>query len=281
MINITRNKRLYAQKIMRQNLLLELDLYKKVNPILNTTYTEVAEGIKHGDYLNVVPIFVNKKTNALKKIYYDFYRQIGLIGFKLIDDRLNEIKPKGFSKYDTKAANYNFWYHFDLWAKRESMSKVTKIDATTKKSLSNMIDKSIKDGKDYRQISKDILTIKEITTKHRAMAIATTETHTAFNKGIFESIEQSDVEMETKEWMNAGDERVREGIFDHVRAQGEIVGMDEYFILTGGELLFPGDSNSSGSDPANIIRCRCIALYYTESGRTSTHRDVVEEEQER
>ncbi len=260
MINITRNKHLFAKQQLQALQFLEMKLYRKINPILKNTYKEVVKIVEHGDVLNIVPTIVNRNSNKIREVIKNQYKKIGQYNFKQVTDRLQELKPKKIKDYYYKDAENNFWYYFEIWSNQQSLIKSKLIDDTTKKIIRSIIEKGIKDGKSYKEISKDIEQATGFT-KNRSMMIAMTETHTAFNKSQFESIQNNNVKMETKEWLNAGDERVRKDPFSHVRAQGEKVKMNDKFIMTGEALMYPGDIEGSA---ANVIRCRCVTLYNTE-----------------
>ena len=58
-----------------------------------------------------------------------------------------------------------------------------------------------------------------------------------------------------REWVAAQGERTRE---DHSAANGQIVSMNQPFIVGGEELMYPGDPNGSAE---NVINCRCIVAY--------------------
>jgi uncharacterized protein with gpF-like domain len=90
---------------------------------------------------------------------------------------------------------------------------------------------------------------------YRARRIAQHETMTALNAATLEGYRQSKV-VEKKEWMCACDERSREA---HKKADGQIVAIDEPFIVGGEELMHPGDS-SMGASAKNVIGCRCTML---------------------
>lgn len=66
-----------------------------------------------------------------------------------------------------------------------------------------------------------------------------------------------------KRWLTSRDARVRrpEGSspFDHVAAEGQTVAIDEPFIVSGEQLMFPGD-RSRGASAGNIINCRCTTV---------------------
>lgn len=61
-----------------------------------------------------------------------------------------------------------------------------------------------------------------------------------------------------KEWVSAGDEKVRRSPFSHVLADGQKVNIDEPFTVGGQLLRIPGDT-SLGASLANVIRCRCAS----------------------
>jgi hypothetical protein len=261
MINITRNKELFAKQLRMQTEQLEMKINRKLKPIFRSTFSDVAKMIEHGDPLNIVPVIVNRHSALLKNALLQQYKIIGAYNFEQVTKRLQEVKPKKISDYYVKDSVNSFWFYFNNWANGQAASKITMIDTTTKDLIRSIIEKGIRDSKSYVEIANNIRKLSPLISKNRAAMIAITETHTAFNKSTFESIESTNVKMESKEWMNAGDERVRNKRFNHVRAQGETVKMDEYFQNTGGPLLYPGDPMGSAG---NIIRCRCVTFYNTE-----------------
>lgn len=60
-----------------------------------------------------------------------------------------------------------------------------------------------------------------------------------------------------KEWNAILDNRTRES---HRLADGQVVDIDENFIVDGEELMYPGDD--SRASLKNTINCRCTAMYY-------------------
>ena len=104
-------------------------------------------------------------------------------------------------------------------------------------------------------VADELNKIKGIANIRRALTIARTETHSAFNASNQFAVERSELATE-KEWMSALDERTRES---HVTANGQRVPLKADFIVNGEPLQYPGDPNGSA---ANIINCRCIVLYF-------------------
>ena len=94
----------------------------------------------------------------------------------------------------------------------------------------------------------------------RAFRAARTETVAATNQGHLESYREA--EIPGKEWRTSRDARVRplqEGDdprWNHVAADGQVVGLDEPFIVSGESLSAPGQDGS----PGNVINCRCNVL---------------------
>jgi HK97 family phage portal protein len=87
----------------------------------------------------------------------------------------------------------------------------------------------------------------------RAERIARTETTAALNMGYEESLKATGVRR--KMWVTAHDERVRES---HQQMEGEIVDLDDYFVLpSGARLRFPCDPEGQ---PEEVINCRCTIV---------------------
>ncbi len=87
---------------------------------------------------------------------------------------------------------------------------------------------------------------------YRTEMIARTETMRAANAGSREIYQANGIEQ--KEWLTSIDGRERES---HAEANGQIVGIDEPFIVGGEELMQPGDPSGS---PGETINCRCTVL---------------------
>lgn len=101
--------------------------------------------------------------------------------------------------------------------------------------------------------------------KIRARLIARTETVTSANRGGFMVAKESGLTL-NKVWLSARDHRVRH---DHSNVDEHTVGINDYFIVGGEELLVPGDRGGHDGKPAvspeNVINCRCCTLYRTAS----------------
>lgn len=137
--------------------------------------------------------------------------------------------------------------------RREGAAKVTRITENTRANIRKILATSRRDNLTNRETAKRIST--EIGgDRMRATTIARTETHSAGQRGEFEAYSAAGVKVK-KEWGSTEDGRTRP---DHAAADGQLVEMDEPFIVGGEELRFPGDPQGSAR---NIINCRCVTLY--------------------
>ena len=106
------------------------------------------------------------------------------------------------------------------------------------------------------------LTVQEVVTQVQALEpgyktwmaqrVARTEVISANNAGSFDSYKANGVEM--KEWSTAEDEDVRDS---HIEVHGDVVPLNEPFLVGSSEMMHPGDPNGG---PEEIINCRCAVV---------------------
>lgn len=125
-----------------------------------------------------------------------------------------------------------------------------------KRQISACVTSSILQGKSIKGMADDLQT--RIPTMNRDSAIRTARTAVtnAQNAGRMDSYvaaTKMGIEME-REWVSALDARTRP---EHAEADGQVVGVDEPFIVGGEKLMFPGDRSGSGW---NIYNCRCTQI---------------------
>jgi len=61
----------------------------------------------------------------------------------------------------------------------------------------------------------------------------------------------------TKQWQTQGDSKVR---IAHQEADGQEVGINDFYMVMGQMLMYPGDS-SMGASASNVCNCRCSSVY--------------------
>jgi uncharacterized protein with gpF-like domain len=101
------------------------------------------------------------------------------------------------------------------------------------------------------QISDRIKTAFDGIADGRAATIASTETAAAFGYARHQGMVQSGVK--NKRWLCA----MHNSRAAHVAAQGQVVPIDQPFIVMDEKLMHPGDENGS---PENVINCHCIEI---------------------
>lgn len=98
------------------------------------------------------------------------------------------------------------------------------------------------------------------TSSDRAMYVAENESNTSFNYSEYrQAIEQGKTQ---KQWITMRDKRVRH---THAEVDGEVVGIDDIFLVGNSMMLFPKD-DSLGASAKEIINCRCSVKYFGDSG---------------
>lgn len=94
----------------------------------------------------------------------------------------------------------------------------------------------------------------------RARFIAQEETSAVADETLERELRATGLEFKRKEWIDAGDGRVRE---THAAADGQIVPFDGSFEV-GGYLMPKPRDGSQGAPLSETARCRCVANYLTD-----------------
>jgi hypothetical protein len=98
--------------------------------------------------------------------------------------------------------------------------------------------------------------------KKRSRKIAYSEVHESTNYGTMEAATALYRAVD-KVWIATPDDRVRDA---HIAAQGQRRQLDQFFLVGGDRLNFPGDS-SLGASLSNTLNCRCITSYVARTDR--------------
>lgn len=133
-----------------------------------------------------------------------------------------------------------------------------KVSETTRKQLAATIQAGLKAGDNLEEMTSRIQTTLRHYTKNEAMRVARTETTGAMNFG--GHAERMDLGIPGKEWISTIDSRNRgarpKSHYDHLTCAGQIQKAAEPFLISGEQLMYPGDS-SLGATAGNIVHCRC------------------------
>ena len=151
---------------------------------------------------------------------------------------------------------------FDLmmqeYARKFTAEKIKQITAGTKNEITRIVRIGMLENLTYADIGEQINRAGVGSSQIRGHIIARTECHSAVSAGSFETAKQS-AAVRYKDWLFINDDRVRDNIdFDHTNVQR--VEKEQPFIVSGEQMMFPGDS-SLGASAGNIIMCRCYMNY--------------------
>jgi len=133
---------------------------------------------------------------------------------------------------------------------------ITGINETVVRRIRNQIAEGFSGGESLDQLADRIKNEFRMATS-RAKTIARTETFGALNKGRSHALEKSG--FTEKQWFTAMDERVRDS---HDKMNNEKIGVNEKWLLAGGEVSFPGDPSGPAGE---VINCRCTEVPVIES----------------
>jgi HK97 family phage portal protein len=118
--------------------------------------------------------------------------------------------------------------------------------------IKTALDKGMDAGESYADLADRVREVFNGISKGRARTIAMTETSAAYGQGRHDALAEAGVTK--KKWLASGNPNMRPA---HAEANGQVVGIDEPFIVDGEALDHPGDPNGS---PGNVINCHCVEV---------------------
>jgi hypothetical protein len=156
---------------------------------------------------------------------------------------------KAHKGYQIKDIEFSPFAEFiRAWVANNAGERIIGITSTTQSMIQRLLQKAIDDGigiaKAQALIRSEFTTMSRL----RAERIARTEIVSASNLGSIESARSTGLTLQ-KNWLATRDGRTREA---HAEVDGQVTDLNNYFIVEGEELMYPGDINGS---PANVINC--------------------------
>jgi SPP1 gp7 family putative phage head morphogenesis protein len=193
--------------------------------------------VKAGMDANII-FNMNEENNRLKEIVRAYIEEAVKSGLALGYSELN-------NTIDFSLLSPNI-----LRAIEKRMSYFAeKVNANTADMLKDAIQEGVSAGESIDKISDRVENVFTFSERYRSTRIARTEVIGAANEGQLMAYAENGVK--AKEWITAGDERVRES---H-QIDGQVVGITESFTLRSGEhLQMPGDRHAPVGE---IVNCRC------------------------
>jgi uncharacterized protein with gpF-like domain len=243
-----------AQRAARDTQLklkFERKLKPKINKILNEVARDVAGAISNNGV--VAALSVGTRAAEIEAVLITHYEDVGKIFSRQLTNRLpNPVSVTGAERTIIEAELTQVY-------KQRASAQAQRIASTTinnvQRSVASQLAVAGVDASDTRTLGRNVGAQLSKHFGKRATGIACVETqHSA------EVAKETEIQVvtpntatPTKEWVSQGDNRVRDA---HLSADGQVVAVNQPFIVKGERLMYPGDPAGS---PGNIINCRCSA----------------------
>lgn len=235
---IKRRERIYAAKINKA-------LKAQVN-----TYLEARkQGYSDSEALQLIT------STQLLTILKELYLDAGIVyGAKVVSLLRTEKArmPIGFNQLMIDLINR--YFQIDL------LNVVENITGNTRDKIRDILIAAYAAGNSFSEISNELTAIGF--TWNRAKLITRTETVTAANTGANIAAGTTGLELR-KTWISGQDNRTRRrprDKYDHLHMNGQVVGYNDKFNVSGELMLTPGD-RKHGAQAGNICNCRCTVGY--------------------
>jgi HK97 family phage portal protein len=162
----------------------------------------------------------------------------------------------GMASSEATAARYG-WSVIDpavvrRWIDSRGAKYSKYVNETSNNEIMDIIARDRANGASIPDMVNDIKGYFDVNAVSRAENIARTQVIGANNYADVETYKANGVG--GKEWLSTKDDRTRD---DHVAADGQVVGVNEPFIVGGASLQYPGDPDGPAEE---VCRCRCTEL---------------------
>lgn len=217
-------------------------------------------------------IFEHQKEQIISKIKshksLKALNEDNLLNFLFSDDETKYIvenilpvlqqimKDKGNQVMDELELKTSFDLHDPKvtdWLSKYCVTQIHDINSTTETLIREQLKQGEVNGESIPSLCNRIDQYFDDMEGYRVQRVVRTEVIGASNNAALMGYKQSGV-VEKKEWLTAIDGRERSW---HAEADGQVVGIDEKFIIGGEEMDSPGDG---GASPENVVNCRCTIL---------------------
>ena len=255
-----RQRRINDRAETRRQLALRTKLERRLSKRLNTLFRKFVNVQLHlyrefGIYEESV---ANRNLNEeFMPVILVHYRRIFQVVYKANED-------KYFNNQKQEALVFGRSTDFEALVENYFNSRqlvLTGITAKLSARISRLIEQGRADNLTLPEIAKLVSSKFLPISRSRASLIARTETHNASsfaNHSYHRKLKDDTGIKMMKKWVATNDARTRSF---HASANGQIVDMDEDFIVNGMPMGYAGDPRGG---VANVINCRCVIVYADE-----------------
>ncbi len=238
--------------------------YKQIASSIKSTVYSAAENYKiNGSYPNsiiskhsdeielILRKLITRSIVVSSKRQYRLLQQLiskpkksdelyDLFDIPQVNDELNEDQKYWMLLFLRKNLDY-----IPYTTRKEIDAKIKSLQKDTELSSDDIADNLKSDLGDKQSLTRASIIAGFVA--HTAVSWASLNTAKTVNRRIQNELK--------KEWISMRDSKVRD---DHAAADGQIVGLNDFFLVGSEKLEFPGDPNGSIE---NTINCRCIIGY--------------------
>lgn len=137
----------------------------------------------------------------------------------------------------------------------QGLSKSITIAETSKNITNQFIARSISEGESSDKVARGLRTlVGRDLAAFKSVQIARTEIGNAASFAQDQGARESGLLLQ-KEWVAVTDEATRD---DHIEVDGDVVGMEQSFMVGGFPMLHPNDT---AAPAGQVINCRCVVNY--------------------
>jgi len=219
---------------------------------------EIGENLKDVDDLaSVSPqklIDIEKETDKYIKDfrgwYWETFRLAGEGGKVISDGFLYDLETKNIFKQENE---FVITPEIEELLQQMVFNSGTKVNETLIDIIYRTLQRSIKEEWTVEEFTQLILHQVDEFSGWRSRLWARTEAVKVENWGQIEGYKQTEF-VEKKGWLSAFAPDSRD---EHMAADGQVVGLNEFFVVMGEELQYPGDPSGS---PGNVCNCLCATF---------------------
>lgn len=194
------------------------------------------------------------QEQPIRAAFNDLYTTVGSAFAKRQFRELKSQFPQREMKDEADEMESQWVAYMRQYVQEKTGERIVGITETTKQVVRKVLDQAAQEGwgveKAGRELRKQWATISRL----RGVTISRTEIVSASNAGDIAGARSTGLDLR-KSWLATRDDRVRE---DHLIADGQTVGMNEPFLVSGEHLEHPGDPQGSAG---NVINCRCTQTF--------------------
>lgn len=257
-----RQKEQYKREWLKVHSVYERQAYRIYKNALDKQIKQVIQSINEDGLttaMALLPITVDDKTMA--EAYRKVYELIGVKHGKWVTDWMTELEKPAKAKipnYSQKLVAFGS----EFWRRkmREFLAlygaeKVSEVDTTTIERIRRLLVQYQTQG--LSVIDQARAMVKDLANsdynKNRSLVISRTETTTSANYTTLTAGREANY-VTVKQWLAIEDNRTRPS---HAQADGQEVGLNEFFIVGGSQMEYPGDIRGGANQ---VVNCRCATL---------------------